>query len=468
MSQGGAGTAREAQWTPRRIVAELDRYIVGQHEAKRAVAVALRSRLRRRLLPPALAEEVTPKNILMMGPTGVGKTEIARRLARLTSAPFVKVEATRFTEVGYVGRDVESIVRDLAEAAYQLVRAERAAAVREKAQDVADARIVNLLLHPLPPVREEAGPFAHLFGAPAPEPPPPPSGAEGGRRAEYLARLRAGELDSWPVEVEVESRTASVPIPGLAAGMAGESVADALRGLLPRRRERRHLTVAEARPLLVQEEIDRQIDSEGVAREAVRRAEDEGIVFLDEVDKIARPHGSIALADVSREGVQRDLLPIVEGTTVATRYGPVRTDHVLFIAAGAFHGVSPSDLIPELQGRFPIRVELASLKAAEFERILTEPENALTRQYQALLATDGVTLTFAPDGVVALARYAELLNERMEDIGARRLHTLLERVLERASFDAPEEGGEVRVDAAYVEAALAGVVEDRNLARYIL
>jgi ATP-dependent HslUV protease ATP-binding subunit HslU len=467
---GAPWRAREAELTPRRIVAELDRHIVGQAEAKRAVAIALRSRLRRRRLDPALAEEVTPKNILMMGPTGVGKTEIARRLARLVGAPFVKVEATRFTEVGYVGRDVESIVRDLAEAAYQLVRAERAEAVREQARGRAEARLVNLLLNPPPPPREGApGPLGFLFSAPADEPAPSPI-PESGRRAEYLARLRAGELDAWPVDVDVEVAGAAVPIPGLAAAGtgAGEPLGDVLRGLLPKRRERRHMSVAEAREVLTQEEIERAIDAESVAREAVRRAEDEGIVFLDELDKVAQARTGPAIPDVSREGVQRDLLPIVEGTTVTTRYGPVRTDHVLFIGAGAFHAVRPSDLIPELQGRFPIRVELTSLRAPEFERILTEPESSLTRQYQALLATDGVHLAFAPDGVAALARYAEALNERLEDIGARRLHALIERVLERASFAAPEEAGAVTVDGAYVEAAVADLVEDRDVARFIL
>jgi len=464
-------SALDEALTPARIVAELDRHIIGQGEAKRAVAVALRSRLRRRRLAPELAREVTPKNILMMGPTGVGKTEIARRLARLVAAPFVKVEATRFTEVGYVGRDVESIVRDLAEASYQMVRAERAETLREKAEAVADARLVNLLLNPPPPPREP-GPLGFLFpGQGEPDPPPPSPIPESGRRADYLARLRAGELDAWPVEVDVHVKGASLPIPGLAAGpgqAGGEGLGEMLSALAPKRRERRHLTVAEARPILVQEEIDRQIDADAVAREAVARAEGEGIVFLDELDKVAQPHGQVTMADVSREGVQRDLLPIVEGTSVTTRYGPVRTDHVLFIGAGAFHATRPSDLIPELQGRFPIRVELASLRAAEFERILTEPEHALTRQYAAMLATDGVDLRFAQDGVTALARYAERLNETVEDIGARRLATLLERVLEDVSFDAPERGGPVVVDAAYVEAAVAALAEDRDLSRFIL
>jgi ATP-dependent HslUV protease ATP-binding subunit HslU len=456
MAAGERAGGREEGLTPQRIVAELDRHIVGQAPAKRAVAVALRSRLRRRRLEAGLADEVTPKNILMIGPTGVGKTEIARRLARLVAAPFLKVEATRFTEVGYVGRDVESIVRDLAEAAHQLVRAERAEAVAADVRDAVEARIVNLIVNPPPPPREGAGPLGFLF----------PSG-EAGRRADYLRRLRAGELEEWPIDVDVEVRPLTMP--GLAgAGPGSEPLGEMLQGLMPRRRERRRLRVAEARPLLVQEETERRLDQEAIAREAVRRAEDEGIVFLDELDKVARAHGTPQSADVSREGVQRDLLPIVEGTTVATRLGPVRTDHVLFIGAGAFHAVRPSDLIPELQGRFPIRVELASLRASEFERILTEPEHALTRQYAALLGVDGVDLVFASDGIHALAHYAALLNERLEDIGARRLHTLLERVLEAASFAAPETGGKLVVDSAYVEQRVAELVENRDTARFIL
>lgn len=467
MSAGPDLWAREGALTPRRIVAELDRHIVGQGAAKRAVAVALRSRLRRRRLEAVLAEEVTPKNILMMGPTGVGKTEIARRLARLVAAPFVKIEATRFTEVGYVGRDVESIVRDLTEAAHQLVRGERAEAVRSEVVEAVEARIVHLIVNPPPPPREGAGPLGFLFpgGGEEAEPSPIP---ESGRRADYLRRLRAGELEEWPVDVDVEVRLPGLPVAGAGGGGSGEPLGEMLQGLMPRRRERRRLRVAEARPLLMQEETERRLDQEGLAREAVRRAEDEGIVFLDELDKVARARASPQVGDVSREGVQRDLLPIVEGTTVATRFGPVRTDHVLFIGAGAFSTVRPSDLIPELQGRFPLRVELDSLRASEFERILTEPEHALTRQYAALLSVDGVTLRFSPDGVQALARYAEVLNDRLEDIGARRLHTLLERVLEPASYAAPEDGGDVVVDGAYVEARVAELVEDRDVSRFIL
>jgi ATP-dependent HslUV protease ATP-binding subunit HslU len=460
---------REGELTPRRIVAELDRFIVGQAAAKRAVAVALRNRYRRRQLPPPLAEEVMPRNILLIGPTGVGKTEIARRLARLVAAPFVKVEATRFTEVGYVGRDVESIVRDLAEAAYQLVREEHAQRVREEAERAVEARLVDLLVNPPPPPSPSgASPWEVLLGTPSPPPPPPPP-PQGTRRGEYLVRLRAGELEDWPVEVDVEVRGASLPLVGLGFGSPGDGqgLGEVLGNLLPRRRQRRRLTVAQARPLLLQEEIERRIDPEAIASEAVRRAEEDGIVFLDELDKVAATGRTVG-PDVSREGVQRDLLPVVEGTTVNTRYGPVRTDHVLFIGAGAFHVAKPSDLIPELQGRFPIRVELEPLSAAEFERILTEPENALTRQYQALLAADGVELTFTPEGIRALATYAQRLNESLEDIGARRLATLLERVLEDVSFEAPERQGTVVVDEAYVVQRVEELVADQNLARYIL
>lgn len=463
----GTHAGRDGELTPRRIVEELDRHIVGQAAAKRAVAVALRSRMRRRRLDGALRDEVTPKNILMIGPTGVGKTEIARRLARLVGAPLVKVEATRFTEVGYVGRDVESIVRDLVEAAYQLVRGERALAVAGAVHESVEARLVNLIVNPPPPPREGGGPLGFLFSPAgsddAPEPSPIP---EGGRRADYLRRLRAGELEEWPVDVDVEVRPPTLP--GAPSGPGGEPLGDMLQGLLPRRRERRRLSVAEARPLLQREETERRLDQEAIAREAVARAENDGIVFLDELDKVARPHGTAQTGDVSREGVQRDLLPIVEGTTVSTRHGPVRTEHVLFIGAGAFHAARPSDLIPELQGRFPIRVELDSLRAAEFERILTEPEHALTAQYAALLAVDGVSLEFTQGGITALARFAQMLNERLEDIGARRLHTLLERVLEEAAFAAPEAAGTVLVDADYVASRVAELVENRDTARFIL
>jgi ATP-dependent HslUV protease ATP-binding subunit HslU len=459
--------------TPSRVVAELDRYVVGQDEAKRAVAVALRNRLRReRVTDSALREDMVPKNILMIGPTGVGKTELARRLAALVRAPFVKVEATRFTEVGYVGRDVESMVKDLVEASARLVRREQQEKVAAAARAAADDRLVELLVSPPPPEPEPAGrsPLEALFGAfggsgagTAPATPRPP--ASDPRRDEMRARLAAGELEEWPVDVDVPE----APPPPSDSGPFSAQIGDlreALGGMLPPRRRRRRLPVREARPILEAEETSRRIDEETVSREAVRRAETLGIIFLDELDKVAMPGGHGP--DVSREGVQRDLLPIVEGTTVSTRYGPVKTDHVLFIGAGAFHVSKPSDLIPEMQGRFPIRVELTSLHAADFRRILTEPRNALSRQYQALLAADGVDLVFADDGIDALAEMAERLNATLEDIGARRLHTLLERCLEGVLFAAPERGGSVRVDRAFVEAALAGTVADRDLARFIL
>ena len=432
--------------TPREIVAELDRYIVGQGAAKRAVAIALRNRWRRRQLPEALQREVTPANIILIGPTGVGKTEIARRLARLASAPFVKVEASKFTEVGYVGRDVDSIVRDLVEAAVATVREERAATVEVAAQRAAEDRIVDLLL---PGSADES--------------------REESRRA--LRRLlREGSLEEREVEVEVAQTRA--PVLNLFGGQGMESLEmnlrDALGGAFTRR-ERRRVTVKEARRLLHAEEVERLVDRESVEREAVERAQESGIVFLDEVDKIASRGTAASGPDVSREGVQRDLLPLVEGTTVNTRYGPVSTDHVLFIAAGAFHVAKPSDLIPELQGRFPVRVQLDALSEEDLVRILTEPEHALVKQHTALLATEGVELEVTTDGVGELARTAAELNRGGENIGARRLTTVLERVLEEISFSAPERGhARVVVDAAAVRAALAPLLEREDLARYVL
>jgi len=432
--------------TPREIVAELDRYIVGQAAAKRAVAIALRNRWRRRQLPEALQREVTPANIILIGPTGVGKTEIARRLARLANAPFVKVEASKFTEVGYVGRDVDSIVRDLVEAAVATVREERAVSVQVAAQRGAEDRIVDLLL-----------------------PTGPSESREESRRA--LRRLlRDGSLEEREVEVEVaQTRT---PVLNLFGGQGMESLEmnlrDALGGAFTRR-ERRRVTVREARKILEAEEVERLVDRETVEREAVERAQESGIVFLDEIDKIASRGATAAGPDVSREGVQRDLLPLVEGTTVNTRYGQVSTDHVLFIAAGAFHVARPADLIPELQGRFPVRVQLDALSEEDLVRILTEPEHALVKQHTALLGTEGVELEVTPDGVAELARTAAELNRGGENIGARRLTTVLERVLEEISFVAPERGHErVVVDAAAVRAALAPLLERDDLARYVL
>lgn len=460
--------------TPRRIVEELDRYIVGQQEAKRAVAIALRNRHRRQLLPPELRDEVTPKNILMIGPTGVGKTEIARRLARLVDAPFIKVEATKFTEVGYVGRDVDAIVRDLVETAVRMVKQERTEAVIDQVAPAVDERLLDALA-PSPRPRQASNPLAALFGINVSRPETDDraeaeaADAEA-RRAELRRRLAAGELEDQVIEIEVEDRTPGVVevVSGHGVEEMGINLQDLFGNLLPRRKRRRKVTVAEARRVFAMEEAQKRIDMEEVTAEAIRRVEQSGIVFIDEIDKIAGRERGVG-PDVSREGVQRDLLPIVEGSTVTTKYGPVRTDHILFIAAGAFHVTKPSDLIPELQGRFPIRVELKPLGRSDLRRILTEPQNALTRQYSELLATEGVKLEFTDDGLDEIARLAELVNEQTENIGARRLQTLMERVLEEISFDAPSYRGQrVVIDAAYVRRRLAGIAEDRDLSRYIL
>jgi ATP-dependent HslUV protease ATP-binding subunit HslU len=453
--------------TPREIVRELDRHIVGQAEAKRKVAVALRNRWRRMHLPPEMQEDVTPKNILMIGPTGVGKTELARRLAKLVGAPFVKVEATRFTEVGYVGRDVESMVRDLVEVAVRMVRLEHLERVRPRAEAMAEGRLLDLLI----PGRRRPtarNPLEALWRGRDEE----EGGGEGPdpeKERRVLADLRAGRLDGEIVELEVEAPAADLPVftlPGMEE--MGQNLKEALAGILPRRRKRRKMTVAEAREVLVAEEADKLLDHDQLTREAIRRAESSGIIFIDEMDKIASTAKGIG-PDVSREGVQRDILPIVEGATVATKYGPVRTDHILFIGAGAFHLAKPSDLIPELQGRFPVRVELAPLELEDYVRILTEPENALLRQYEALLATDGVTLEVTPDGVRALAEYAVTVNRQTEDIGARRLATIVETCLEEVLYYAPDPGvRHVRVDRAFVEQRLKGTASDPESSRYIL
>ncbi|MBT9258476.1 MAG: ATP-dependent protease ATPase subunit HslU [Clostridiales bacterium] len=457
--------------TPRQVVAELDKYIVGQDEAKRAVAIALRNRYRRRLLPPEVRDEVTPKNILMIGPTGVGKTEIARRMAKLVKAPFLKVEATKFTEVGYVGRDVDSIIRDLTELAVRMVKAEKMEAVKEKAEELAQERILEYL-KPLPERPLPQNPFEVLLRGSAGYQEPGEYEYQRQRvlaeRAELRKKLLAGELEGEMVEIEVEENLSMLEIfTGQGIEQLGVNLKDAFGNLFPPRKKKRRMTVAEARRILAAQEAEKLIDEDQAIQEAIHRVEQDGVVFIDEIDKIAGRDQTVG-PDVSREGVQRDLLPLVEGSTVMTKYGPVKTDHILFIAAGAFHISKPSDLIPELQGRFPIRVELSPLTRADLRRILSEPENSLVRQYQALLAADGVRLQFTEDGLDAIAEFAEMVNQQTENIGARRLHTIMEKLLEDISFQAPEEGGDVVIDRAYVEKRLASLVEDRDLSRYVL
>ena len=457
--------------TPRQIVEELDRYIVGQKEAKRAVAIALRNRWRSRQLDVTMQDDVIPKNILMIGSTGVGKTEIARRLARLVKAPFIKVEATKFTEVGYVGRDVESIVRDLAETAVRMVRQERMEKVQERAAELAEERILDVFV---PQPKKSQNPLGKLFGGSDDE---EKESSEENKEPKYAAgrewvrkRMLKGELEKEVIEIEIED--SGKPMVGMFAGSSLESMGDNLQdmmaNLMPKKQKKRKVSVAAARKLFQQEEAAKLVDMEEVKDAAIRAAEKSGIVFLDEIDKVA-VKGQGSGPDVSREGVQRDILPIVEGSTVMTKYGPIKTDHILFIAAGAFHTAKPSDLIPELQGRFPIRVELKSLQKEDFQRILTEPQNALLKQYKALLATEGIALDFADDAIERLAQLACDVNAQTENIGARRLHTILEKLLEDLSFDAPEmEEKEVRVDAAYVDKKLKDIAVNRDLSQFIL
>jgi len=453
--------------TPREIVVELDKYVIGQKDAKRAVAIALRNRTRRQKLTPELAEEIMPKNILMIGPTGVGKTEIARRLAKLANSPFLKVEASKFTEVGYVGRDVESIVRDLVEIAIENIREEKLEDVSDKAELNAEERLLDILLPPSQPQRPVESTTAGgvvIDGS--------TSLAESSSRTREKLRqqLREGKLDERQVEIDVRER--NFPTFEIMSAQGVEEMDINIKDMLPNifgaRTKKRKMKVDEAFEYLIQEEEQRLIDMDQVTRIAIERVENAGIVFLDEVDKIAGREGGHG-PDVSREGVQRDILPIVEGTTVNTRYGMVRTDHILFIAAGAFHVSKPSDLIPELQGRFPIRVELQSLTMEDFVRILTEPKSSLVKQYTALLDTEGVKLEFTPEALDEIAHFAFRVNENTENIGARRLHTIMERVLDELSFDAPEKKGEhVIVDADYVRKMLADIVKDQDLSRYIL
>ncbi|MBK5258981.1 MAG: ATP-dependent protease ATPase subunit HslU [Thermoanaerobaculia bacterium] len=456
---GQTGELSAERLTPREIVRELDKYIVGQRAAKRAVAIALRNRWRRQQLPPELREEVAPKNIIMIGPTGVGKTEIARRLARLTHSPFLKIEASKFTEVGYVGRDVESIVRDLTELGVKLVREEKNRAVRSNAERNARERILDLLL----PDSQRSAPRPAFIAA-TPDP-------SGDTREKLGRMLDEGKLEEREVEIDVkDSGFPSFEIfSQQGVEEMGINVKDMMPGLFGGKTKRKKMRVGDAREILIAEEAEKLVDQQNVAREAIDRVEQSGIVFLDEIDKIAGRQQAAGGPDVSREGVQRDLLPIVEGTTVNTKYGMVKTDHILFIAAGAFHVSKPSDLIPELQGRFPIRVELDSLTREDFVRILREPKNALTTQYTALLKTEEVELSFTDDAVQEIARFAATVNERTENIGARRLHTILERLLDELSFEASEmKGVAVIIDAAYVQRVLAEVVKDEDLSRYVL
>jgi ATP-dependent HslUV protease ATP-binding subunit HslU len=441
------------EFTPQEIVAELDKHIIGQDEAKRAVAIALRNRWRRMQIGEPLRSEITPKNILMIGPTGVGKTEIARRLARLANAPFIKIEATKFTEVGYVGRDVESIIRDLADIAVKMFREQEMSKLGDQAEAAAEERILDALLPPPTSFEEESR---------------APAGS--GTREKFREKLRAGELDDREIEIQVAASPLGVEImapPGM------EEMTSQLQGLFQNlgsgRTKRRKLRIRDARKLLQDEEAAKRVNEEDLKLRAIERAEQNGIVFLDEIDKVTRRAEGMAGADVSREGVQRDLLPLVEGTTVSTKHGSVRTDHILFIASGAFHLARPSDLIPELQGRLPIRVELKALTSEDFVRILTEPDASLTDQYKALLATEGVKLEFTEDGIRRIAEIAWQVNERTENIGARRLHTVLERLLEDISYNASTlDRVTVTVNAAYVEQNLAGLAADEDLSRYIL
>jgi len=458
------------QLTPREIVAELDKYIVGQKEAKRAVAVALRNRYRRSLLTASLQEDVLPKNILMIGPTGVGKTEIARRLAKLVKAPFTKVEATKFTEVGYVGRDVESIIRDLTEIAIRMVKAEKMKDVESQAEKNAEKRLLALLVPGKKKESTGVNPFQYLFGQDGDQEKEKPVEPEVEKDREFLRdKLAQGELEEHLVEIEIEESPPYSDMLGASGMELGINLQDMMAGMFPKKRKQRKLSVREARRILTQEEAQNLIDHDEAVQEAIRRAEQEGIVFIDEIDKIAGKD-STGGPDVSRGGVQRDILPLVEGSTVMTKYGPVRTDHILFIAAGAFHVAKPSDLIPELQGRFPIRVELESLRVADFKRILTEPQASLIKQYSALLATEGIDVSFSENAIEEIAQIAYDVNSFTENIGARRLHTIVEKVLDELSFEASElpEDYSIVINKEYIQKRVGDVAKNQDLSKYIL
>ncbi|WP_121609270.1 HslU--HslV peptidase ATPase subunit [Mesobacillus foraminis] len=460
--------------TPRQIVERLDQYIIGQKEAKKAVAVALRNRYRRSLLPENLRDEISPKNILMIGPTGVGKTEIARRMAKLVRAPFIKVEATKFTEVGYVGRDVESMVRDLVETSVRLVKEEKMLNVKERAEVNANRRLVELLVPSAKKNANYKNPLEMLFGGNA-QPEQDSSSTEdlnlSEKRKAIKQKLELGELENELVTVEVEEQAPSMfdMLQGSGMEQMGMNMQDALSNLMPKKRKKRKLAVHEARKVLINEEAQKLIDMDEVTQEAANRAEQSGIIFIDEIDKIASRSSGGSSADVSREGVQRDILPVVEGSTVVTKYGPVKTDHVLFIAAGAFHIAKPSDLIPELQGRFPIRVELTKLTVDDFYRILVEPDNALIKQYQALLETEGIQIEFSDEAIRKVAEVAFEVNQNTDNIGARRLHTILEKLLEDLSFEAPDISMEkIVITPQYVEEKLGAISRNKDLSRFIL
>ena len=466
--------------TPSKIIEHLNRYIVGQDKAKRSVAIAMRNRIRRRALPPEIAHEIMPKNILMVGPTGVGKTEIARRLATLSNAPFVKVEATKFTEVGYVGRDVETIIRDLTEFAVSMVRKRMIEGVQKPALEKAEQRLLDAML----PKREKKFSMPDFMKAftgkddddKQPEENPEELALEEEKndrmRKRFLKMMRDGKLDDRDVEIEVNDSTSPISIfgaPGMDIMGMGININEMLGGIMPKKTKKRSMKVSEALRILQQEEAEKLIDTDAMSKEALELAQEDGIVFLDEIDKVVVKGGGSHGPDVSREGVQRDLLPIVEGTVVQTRYGPVKTDHILFIAAGAFSGVKPSDLIPELQGRFPIRVELEPLTIENLQRILTEPENSLIRQYKALISTEGTELTFTDDAAQEIARLAQKMNSEMEDIGARRLHTMMEQLLEEISFSVSDSDDEkIEITGEIVKEKLSGLVENRDIRRYLL